>query len=235
MVRTSLTLVAALALGARSAADEQPRGVLVGGSASSAVAPDRAVFSAGVGAQAGSPTAASKAAAAAMVKVFAVLDEFKVAKADRKTTGYQLSPVYAYPQGAEPVLRGYSCVNQVEVTFRDLGRLPALVEALADAGADRLGRVSFQGDTKAAYRAALQAAVADAREKADLLAAASGAAVGPVVSVVETSYNDYDNDAVRPQAVGIERAAAPPLAPGERKVRVQVQVRYALAAPAAGR
>jgi len=143
---------------------------------------------------------------------------------DLATSHLSLYPRYA-SSGMNVV--GYTAENQVTVTVGDLGRIGRLIDRAVEAGANLTSGITFRlsGENEAAD-AALADAVADARDKAELLAAAGGASLGEVISIVEAGsptpppvYYDY--------AVA-EAAGAPPVLPPELETRVSVTVTWTL-------
>ncbi len=80
-----------------------------------------------------------------------------------------------------------------------------------------------RSDEAALYRRALRAAVADARAKAQAMAAAAGRRLGPVRSVVEGSPGPI------PVGAGAKQAAEPtPIEPGTQTIEAAVTVELAL-------
>src|ERR1700726_1746102 len=112
-----------------------------------------------------------------------------IAQADIQTAQFSIQPVYAPPQPqAEPKLVGYSVSNQVIVTVRALGKASEILDRMVDAGVTDVGNVAFlHSDPAKALDQAREAAVADARRKAELYAHASGFTLGRVAWLTEGS------------------------------------------------
>ena len=83
---------------------------------------------------------------------------------------------------------GFTAENQVTATVRDLDRVGAIIDRGVGAGANLASGITFRvsNGNEAADRA-LAEAVADARRKAELLAAAADAELGAVASITEVS------------------------------------------------
>ncbi len=80
----------------------------------------------------------------------------------------------------------WSASNTISIILRDVEKAGELTDILTKSGATNVFGPNFQLDTsKKAGDELLAAAVTDARAKADMMAAASGAKVGRVVSVIE--------------------------------------------------
>lgn len=188
---TALGLALGLAAGTpdRAHADSTPREITVTGSATVDAAPDVASVSAGVETQAPSAADALKASNEAMTAVFAALKAAGVADADMQTSQLTLNPVFAPDAGDQqvaPKVVAYQASNMVTVQVRDVASLGKMIDALTQAGANRLYGVSFDVDEPGAVLdTARQKAVADARHKAELFATAAGVKLGQVRAISE--------------------------------------------------
>ncbi len=180
-----LLTAAALAgvLGPASASADEPAAstdsVSVSGTGSVSAVPDRASISAGVETHGATARAALDANSAAMREVIDALRD--AGGKDVTTQTVSLSPK-SDDQGRPG---GFVASNVVsaETTLDGAG---ALIDAAVAAGANTVWGPSLsRSDTERLYRRALELAVADAKAKADVLAAATGRAVGRVVSIVE--------------------------------------------------
>ena len=98
-----------------------------------------------------------------------------------RTTLLSVQPRYDYRDGKAPALTGYDLANVVEVTVRDLAALGAVIDGALTAGATSLDGLAFRvEDPREAERAARTAAVAEARERAEVLAEAAGCPIAGV-------------------------------------------------------
>ena len=121
-------------------------------------------------------------------------------------------------------LTGFRVSNQVTVRRPDVARAANLIEAAVSAGANQVGSLQFfVSDTTAARRKGLELAVADARSKAEALAALSSRSLGGVVCISDA----------QPSESALERLASlgytsPSLEPGLQDVRSAVSVVFEL-------
>lgn len=161
--------------GATPAADS----VTVGGSGSVSATPTRAVLSLGVDSRGDTAKAALAANAREMRKV---IDAVKAAGGrDVGTQSVSLSQVL----GQSTDITGYAASNVVGATV-DVDRAGAVIDAAVDAGANQVFGPSLAvADQAKLYRQALRAAVADARARAEVLAAAAGRSLGKVTQISE--------------------------------------------------
>jgi uncharacterized protein YggE len=204
--------------------------VIVIGEGSVHVAPDYALIRGGVTTKGKTVKEATDANSKLMAAVTAALLNAGIAQADIQTAQFSIQPVYAPPQPqSEPKLVGYSVSNQVTVTVRALGKVSDSLDRMIDAGATDIGNVSFlHSDPAKALDQAREAAVADARRKAELYAHAGGFTLGRVAWLTE------DTGAMPPGPMPMFRAqaamAAPlPISPGEDTLRVRITVGFDIA------
>jgi uncharacterized protein YggE len=219
-----LLLVAAALVGVLrpegAAAVDAPgdRTVTVIGSGTVAAVPDRAQLSFGVESQAATARGALAANAAEMRRLIEALER---AGARNVSTQYvSVAPRY---RDGEMVIVGYTASNSVSATI-GVDRAGALIDAGAEAGANQVnGPTMSRSDAEQLYRDALKAAVEDARGRAAVLAAAAGASVGRVVSMVEGGA-----DAPVPLASKVAFDMSTPIEPGSQETTATVSVTFAL-------
>jgi uncharacterized protein YggE len=226
-------LLAALALGATSCAPMGPGGphhrtstVTVAGTGTVSAAPDMAEITTGVVTQA--PTAAQALAANSQVmeRLLQALGALGVAARDIQTTNISVSPLRRQGRdGQPPEITGYEVTNQVRVKVRDLSRLGRVLDQQVGQGANLVYGIQFGRQEPEPLRdEARKRAMADARRKAELYAAAVALEVGRVVTVQEAGAATP-----RPEmAPRMTMSAAVPVAPGEQEIQASVIVTFTL-------
>jgi uncharacterized protein len=231
----SAALAAAAILVAPYAQAQQPPAqaearVIVVGEGSVQVAPDYAQIRGGVTTKGKTVKEATDANSKLMAAVTAALLNAGIAQADIQTAQFSIQPVYAPPQPqAEPKLVGYNVSNQVTVTVRALGKVSEILDRMVDAGVTDVGNMAFlHSDPAKSLDQAREAAVADARRKAELYAHAAGFALDRVAWLTEGS------GVMPPGPMPMFRAqasmAAPvPISPGEDTLQVQITVGFDIA------
>ena len=122
---------------------------------------------------------------------------------------------------------GYEMTTRLAVSDLDIGQVGEVVSACVEAGANNTDGIrDYSSDYDAKYNEALTAAVEEARQKADVLAKASGATLGNVYSMTEgyqnTSYR-YDSASTM-EATSADGAMK--VMPGELEVTASVTVSY---------
>lgn len=204
--------------------------VIVVGEGSINVPPDYAQISSGVTSMAKTVKEASDINSKSMAAITAVLLAAGIAEKDIQTSRFSIDPVYApQPPPAEAKLSGYRVTNQVNVTVHPIENVGDILDRLVKAGATDVGNVRFlvSNPSKARDRAR-EAAVADARRKAELYAQALGFNLGRVTWITEGS--DFELpvplNALRASAV---KAAPVPIERGENTLLARVTVGFDMA------
>jgi uncharacterized protein YggE len=200
--------------------------IVVTGDGSVSVAPDYAQVRSGVTTRARTVKEGVDANSKVMAAIITALKGAGIAEKDIQTARFSIQPVYA-PQvsGSEPKLSGYSVSNQVNVTIREIGKVGDVLDRVVAAGATDAGNVSFLvSDASKALDQAREAAIADARRKAEVYAKASDVRLGRVEWITE------DTGGGTPVPLMTRAQAAPvPIATGEDTLRVRVTVGFDIA------
>ncbi len=204
-----------------------PARVIVNGEGSVSVPPDYAEIISGVATQAKTAGEATAANTKTMVAINAALQKEGVAPSDIQTVRFSVSPVYGTPQlNHAPPLVGFSAANDLGIKVRQIDKVGEILDALIAAGATDAGSVQFlHSEMTKALDQARQAAIADARRKAEVYAQASGLKLGGVAWVTE-------NPAYAPQPAMRVMSASPaavPIAAGQDTLRVQITVGFEIA------
>ena len=142
----------------------------------------------------------------------------------------QTGDISSYQDWDSP--RVWHASQTLTVTLHDVSKAGIVIAAGNRAGADQVSGPDFSvTDQKDAYRTALREALADARQKADVIAQAMGGSVAGVISVSE------DNDsgptpmyAMAKGAAASDASAPPPVEQGTLDVSASVTVVFAYGA-----
>jgi uncharacterized protein len=228
-------LAATLAIAPARAQAPQPQAaaeaaIIVTGEGNVSVAPDYAQVHGGVVTRAKTAAEATEANAKLMTAVIVALTNAGIVRDDIQTAGFSLQPVYALPQpGSEQKLTGFSTSNQLSIKVRQIAKVGDVLDRMVAAGASDVGNITFlHSDLSKVRDQAREAAVADARRKAEIYARAAGVKLGDVVWITEGSGAMPPMPRMR--AMAVPMAAAPtPIMSGEDTLQVQITVGFALA------
>jgi len=208
----------------------QQTGVWVTGTGTVAVVPDVAILRLGVEAQAATVTEAQSDAAAAMTEVMSVLSANGVAEKDIQTQWYSIYPVRKWIDDTnEQITIGFRVTNTVTAKIRDISKVGAVIDAVAEAGGDltRIEGISFTvDDPEAYYDQAREEAILDAMAKAEKIASIANVTLGKPVYISESSGYLPPPYPVRGYAEGLD--VATPISPGEMEISLTVQIGYAI-------
>ena len=219
----AIVAVAALSAPASAQTDKVPNLITVTGEGQVSVAPDLALLSGGVTTTGKTAREASEANAKLMTAVMAALKAAGIAEQDIQTTRLSLFPLRDNKTGDTRVT-GFQAANQVTVKIRDTGKTADVIDRLVGAGANDIGGLQFVVSAPSKpLDQAREAAIADARRKAEIYAKAANVKLGAAVSITEEG-------GVAPGPVMMRAAQAPgtPVSPGEQIQRISVSVSYEL-------
>ena len=185
--------------------------------------PDRAWITVGAESRASSAREAQRLNTVAMTPV---IDKLKAAgiPADAiRTIGYDVQYEWDFVNNKR-VGRGYVARNTVEVRIDAIDRVAEILEIAGTSGATTLGGIRFDlKDRSKLEREALRLAVADARGKADALAAGAGRTIERILRIEEQGVSGGPVPMYRREmAVQAAAAGPPPIEAGQTELRAQV-------------
>ena len=228
----ALGLSALGALDGKGAEQQRPSGprVVVTGEGSVTVAPDVVQIRSGVTTRGKTVREATETNSKTMAAILTALTESGIPQKDVRTAHLSIQPMYASQEGGggkEQKLVGYSVVNHVSARIKHVEKLGDVLDRLIAAGATDVWNVEFLvADPAKALDQAREAAIADARRKAEVYARASGITLGRVVLVEEESAS---TPPVPMRASAQAQGTHVPIAPGENTVRAVVTVGFEIA------
>jgi uncharacterized protein YggE len=207
-------------------------------------APDVATFSYTVSSEKSTVAAAQTEATAKINAITQYLKDAGIAEKDIKTTDYSVYPQYDYKAeicaaggycgGGTQVLRGYQVRQTTTIKVRDTAKAGDLLTGVGTKGATEVSGLNFTfDDPNKLQNDARQEAIADAKQKAELLASQLGVHIVRVVSYSDSGYTPspyYARDmAYGMGGVATNQASAPKspeLSIGENKVTSNVTITY---------
>jgi hypothetical protein len=209
----------------------QDRTIEITGDGSVLATPDFARVTLGVTTTGKDAGAAMAANAKAVNDLIATIKGEGVAAADIQTSSLSISPTFANSTSgtnAPPAITGYNVGNMVTVTARDLTRLGTLLDKAVGSGANAMYGIVFgQDDPSALLDKARPLAIADARRKAEIYAAAAGAKIGRLMELTEQEGAQPIQFPRRMYATAAS-AAPTPVEAGQDRLTVSVTARYEL-------
>lgn len=232
----TILVVASLSLAACGAVATAPgaadvRTVSVNGSGSVTLSPDMATVNIGVVAQAAEAQDATDESNATISQITAALTELGVAEKDIQTSNFSIYPMQDYTADGQTSSVTYRVENTVSVTVRNLDSLGDILDAVIGAGANSIYGINFDlSDRESAYAQAIDLAMQNAKERAQLMADSAGAQLGDLQSV--STYLSNGGGITRTYAQGAamedSTASSVPVSPGDMEINVEVNVVYAM-------
>jgi uncharacterized protein YggE len=211
-----------------ASAAENSKHITVTGVGTSSITPDAVRFFASVSVVAKSNKEALASASKSAKAVRGALRDNGIATKDVKTSSLTVYPEYNYTQDRGQELLGYRATQSFTVVIRKADNAGVVIDAAVTAGGDAIqlnGISPFLLNGAAATEKAREAAVADARARANSYAKYLGASLGRVISLTEVNAPVY-NFPIMAKGAAAEDATQIDL--GETEVTVTVTVRWGL-------
>jgi hypothetical protein len=202
--------------------------------------PDIATFTFSVREEADDVATAQDAAAESSNSIIAFLKGEGIEEKDIKTTSYNVYPRYEYqqavcrdgycPPSGERELVGYEVSQSIQVKVRDTDKAGALLSGVGSRGVSDVSGLSFEiDDDDALQQEARRAAIADARDKAQVLARDLGVTLVRVVNFNESGGGVpimYARAEMSMDSSGFGGSIAPDVPVGENKIVSNVTITY---------
>jgi uncharacterized protein len=210
---------------------QQSLGLWVNGLGKTTGVPDIVVLTLGVQSQDKTVAVAQKAAIDAMNGVMKVLKDSGIAEKDIRTSQYNIQQLTRWDEKQSmSVVIGYQVSNMVSVKIRDMGKAGSVIDNAAAAGGDliRVNGISFMvDDPTPLLKIARDKAIQDAMDKAKQMSQASGAKLGKLIYMNEsTPYVPVVQNSYLKMAAADMAPAPTPISPGELEFQVNVQLVY---------
>jgi uncharacterized protein YggE len=207
------------------------RTLTVNGSGRVYMVPDIAYITIGVHTEGES---ASEAVQENSTQAQAVVDALRgegIAEADIQTNNFSIYPQQQFDDQGRPTGEvRFSVDNSVYVTIRNIENVGDILDTAVSAGANSINGIQFDVENKTEFLAdAREAAVADARAKAQDLAEAAELTLGEIQSISEyTSGGPTPMFDMRAGAEMAQAAASIPVNPGQILLTLEVNVVFGI-------
>ena len=208
--------------------------ITVTGIGEKSVVPDAVFITLGVQTRGKDAGEAMRENNSSMQRMFDDLERAGIGKDDVQTSSFNINPLYeiSTPRrgsvGEQSRIVGYQVSNQVRIKSKEIDQLGSLLDSLVREGANTMHGIEFGvSEIQDAADKARKDAIADAKRKAELLAAAAGASVGRPLKISEAVHTRA------PIVMWAQMAIADssvPLAEGEQQISASVTVMYELKA-----
>lgn len=204
------------------------RTITVPGSGTVKVEPDTAVVNLGVQVTAPTGAEAMETVNTDATALTEALVGAGIAEEDIQTSGLSL---YSTTGDDGTTVTGYNASLTVNVTIHDIEAVGSTIDTAQAAGGEgfTIGGVSFSfADPESVLEQARIDALASATAKAEQYAAAAGAELGDVMTIVESPSSPPILYARATAAPDEAMAAGPPIAPGQLDLTIEIAATFAI-------
>lgn len=212
-------------------AEMQPWIISVNGTGTAQAKPDTALINAGVVTEAKTAAECYDANNTKMNSVYAALKKAGITDENIKTVTLNLSPRINYNrrQDEQERITGYTLTHIFNIKVRDVKKAGEVIDKAMAAGVNNIHNIQFTVEDDSKYMAqAREAAVKDAKDKAEQLAKSAGVALDKIQSLSENYYRHVPMlDSMGFKAAAMERAPAPVQA-GELEITDTVSITYTI-------
>ena len=184
-----LTLLVILSVPVFAFADSE---ITVIGTGEVLIPADTAVVSLGVSATDREVLKAQRKANETIAAIREALIKAGVKEEDINTDYINIYASYDYSDGSEQ-LKGYNANSTLAIRVTDIEAVGEVIDIAFEAGANTLNGINFSAsDTTEAEAKAMKKAVEDAKDKAEVLAEASGLKIRGIDEIIESGTYSYD-------------------------------------------
>jgi hypothetical protein len=230
--------IAALAMSLAACNDQhnsfaESRSISVTGQGEASGPPDQAEVSAGVQILADTVIEATRENQSVVERIMAALEEQGIPAEKIQTSNYSIWAEQNYQNPGDPRqqnrISGYRVSNVVSVSIDDIEKVGDVLAAVTNAGANTIHGIQFGvRDTAALEQKAREAAMADARARAQALAKLAGVQLGEVMSISTSLSGGPPRPMMARSLEMADTAAAPGISPGQQRLSVQVHATFVI-------
>lgn len=211
------------------AAEQPARPTLsVEGTGEANAAPDQATVAIGITTHAADAAKAQNDNAWTAAQIQNAIAALGIDAKDIQTQNYSFRPTYRTEENRRGEINGYTVDNTVLVCVRDIKLTGKVVDAALSHGANEISSLSFTAsDARALRKVALTNAIADARDKADIIAQGLGKHIVGIQTVSEnTGYPEIRRYVGNMMLAA--KDAATPIQPGSLTLTANVHIDFLL-------
>ena len=208
-----------LANSASAASDNQNHTVLaVDGQGCSQAKPDQVTITIGVTNTNTDANKAQQTNANTSANVNQAIKLLGIEAKDIQTDNYSFRPIYHSDEKHVREVSGYTVNNSIVAVIHDINKTGKVIDTALNAGANEITSIDFS---------VMQKAVADARDKADIIAASFGKRIIGIQSISE-STGDIEARPFNRAMLLASKASDTPIEPGNLSLTANVHVEFIL-------
>jgi uncharacterized protein YggE len=166
-----------------------------------------------------------------MNKVINALKESGVQENETSTSSFTINPNYNYSEyGAKGNLIGFTVSNSVHITSSNINQISQWIDTAVQTGANTVNDIYFSispNKLEEIKNSLLKEAVANAKSKADIVAAAGGLNIAGIQSITVGELG-LPTVPVYSKSVAFDEASSTPILAGEQEISTTVSIVYIL-------
>ncbi len=168
-----------------------------------------------------------------MNKVINALNESGVQENETSTSSFTINPNYNYSEyGSKGDLIGFTVSNSIHITSSEIDRISQWIDRAVQTGANTVNEVYFSispNKLEEIKNRLLKDAVANAKSKADIVAASVGLNIIGIKSITigEIGFPQVPMP-VNSKSVAFDEASSTPILSGEQEISTTVSIAYIL-------
>ena len=160
----------------------------VDGSGAATATPDEATVAIGVTTHAGDAAKAQNDNAWTSGQIQKAMSALGIADKDMQTRNYSFRPTYREDANHQNEINGYTVDNTIIVRVHDVQKTGKVIDAALRSGANEISSLDFSAsNTEGVRREALEKAIADAKDKANIIAKGLGKRIVGIQNVSENT------------------------------------------------
>lgn len=212
-----------------SGANQDGRWISVNGTGRVSLTPDIAHITVGVHTEDENAVEAVGSNNSLATKIVKTLEDYDIAPEDIQTTNFSIYPRQEWGPDGQQLGITHVVDNTVRVTLRDLDIIGEVLNAVVLAGANSINGIQFDvEDRESVNHQALEAAIENARSRAEMMAEAAGIEIGEIISLESFIGGGGLETFFVEKAIGGGVGAEVPISTGQMEVVVSVNIVYAI-------
>ena len=209
--------------------DQDQRRISVNGTGRVSLIPDIARVTVGVHTEDENAVEAVASNNSLASKIVQALENYDIASEDIQTTNFNIYPRQIWGTSGQQLGITYVVDNNVRVTLRDLELIGEILNAVIQAGANSINGIQFDvDDREGANHQALEAAIENARARAETITKAAGIEIGEIITLESFIGGGGVETVFVERAFAADMAAEVPISTGQMEVVVSVNIVYAI-------
>lgn len=165
----------------------------------------------------------------AVAKFIGRLKAAGIARTDIQSANLNIQPQYLYQKNKPAELTGYNASRQVTVKVKELSRLNNILDSALEEGINRINNIALKTSKESEYVAkARQAAIVDAKDKAQSIAEGFGEKLDGVWEINYTGQNPVQPVMLRMNAASPSFDAAESYQQGQVTINDRIEVVFRL-------